>query len=192
MITRGGPLWLPLTILLVLAALSFWIERMVEIPANGSSSPTRTDPEGIMENFDAMRTDATGKPQYRLSAKRLKHYSGSKLTEMESPRFTQMDAQSGDVVAVAKEATVSSDGHEVDLVGNVAVERAARPGQSAMTLRSARLLVFPDRNQLRSPGPVEIQDATLNARADAMEYDAKRRVVKLTGRVHARYISGKG
>ena len=191
MIARG-PLWLPLAILLLLAALSFWIERMVEAPVNGSTSPTRTDPEGIMENFNAMRTDAMGKPQYRLSAKRLKHYSGSKFTELESPRFTQLDAQSGDVDAVANQATVSPDGNEVDLRGNVLVQRAARPGQSLMSLRSARLLIFPERDQLRSPGPVEIQDATLNARADSMEYDAKQRIVKLTGRVHARYLSGKG
>ena len=191
MIARG-PLWLPLAILLLLAALSFWIERMVEIPADGSASPTRTDPEGIMENFNAMRTDATGKPQYRLSAKKLKHYSGSKFTELESPRFTQLDAQSGDVDAVANQATISPDGDEVDLRGNVLVERAARPGQSLMSLRSARLLVFPQRDLLRSPGPVEIQDATLNARADSMEYDARHRIVKMTGRVHARYLSGKG
>lgn len=192
MIARGGPLWLPLAILLLLAALSFWIERLVETPANGSASPTRTDPEGIMENFNAMRTDVTGRPQYRLSAKTLRHYSNSKFTELESPRFTQLDAQSGDVSAVANQATVSSDGHEVDLLGDVLVERAARPGQSLMSMRSARLLVFPERDQLRSPGPVEIQDATLNVRANAMEYDARLRVVKLTGRVHARYLSGKG
>ena len=191
MITRGS-LWLPLAILLLLAALSFWIERLVEIPANGSASPTRTDPEGIMENFNAMRTDATGKPQYRLSAKKLRHYSDSKFTELESPRFTQLDAQSGDVSAVASQATVSPDGSEVDLHGDVLVERAAKQGQSPMTLRSARLLVFPERDQLRSPGPVEIQDATLNLRADAMEYDARQRIIKLTGRVHARYLSGKG
>ena len=191
MISRGS-LWLPLAILLLLAALSFWIERLVENPVNGSASPTRTDPEGIMEDFDALRTDVTGKPQYRLSAKKLRHYSNSKFTELESPHFTQLDAQSGDVSAVARQATVSPDGHEVDLRGDVLVERAARAGQSLMTLRSARLLVFPERDQLRSPGPVEIQDAAMNARADAMEYDAKLRVVKLTGRVRARYISGKG
>ena len=191
MIARG-PLWLPLAILLLLAALSFWIERTVETQDSGSASPTRTDPEGIMENFNALRTDITGKPQYRLSAKKLRHYSNSKFTELESPHFTQLDAQSGNVSAVANQATVSPDGSEVDLRGDVLVERAARAGQSLMTLRSARLLVFPERDQLRSPGPVEIHDATMNARADAMEYDAKQRIVKLTGRVHARYISGKG
>ena len=191
MIARG-PLWLPLAILLLLAALSFWIERTVETQDNDSASPTRTDPEGIMENFEATRTDVTGNPQYRLSARKLRHYSNSKFTELESPRFTQLDARSGDVNAVARQATVSPDGNEVDLRGDVLVERAARPGQSLMSVRSARLLVYPERDQLRSPGPVEIQDATLNVRADAMEYDAKLRVVKLTGRVRARYLSGKG
>jgi len=191
MIERGS-LWLPLAILLLLAALSFWIERMVEFPAGGSASTTRTDPEGIMENFNAMRTDATGRPQYRLTARTLRHYSNSKFTELESPHFTQLDAQSGDVSAVASQATVSPDGNEVDLRGNVVVERAARAGQSLMTLRSARLLVFPEHDLLRSPGPVEIHDATLDLSADAMTYDAKLRILKLTGRVHARYISGKG
>ena len=189
MIARGS-WWLPLAILLLLAALSFWIERSVDIPANGSAA-SRSDPEGIMENFDALRTDASGQPHYRLSAKRLKHYSGSKLTELEAPRFVQLSAQTGEVSAVAQQATVSSDGHEVDLRGEVKVLRAASAGQSAMSLQAARLIVFPDRDLLRAPGTVDIRDATLDLRAGAMEYNARQRVIKLTGRVKARYISGK-
>jgi lipopolysaccharide export system protein LptC len=189
MITRGS-LWLPLAILLLLAALSFWIEQSVQMAPNGSQA-AHTDPEGIMENFDALRTDASGKPHYRLSAKKLMHYSGSKLTELEFPRFVQLDAETGEVRVAARQATVSSDGNEVDLHGDVIVERAAHLGQSAMTLRTAQLLVFPERDQLRAPGAVDVRDDTLTLRADAMEYDAKRRVIKLTGRVKARYISGK-
>ena len=189
MIGRGS-LWLPLAILLLLAGLSFWIERVVQLPGNGRPAG-KTDPEGIMENFDALRTDPAGNPQYRLSARRLKHYSGSKLTEMESPRFVQLDAQAGEVSAVAQLATISPDGNEVDLHGDVNVVRAARAGQSAMTLRTARLIVFPERNLLRAPGVIEIRDKTLDVRAGAMEYNAKRRIIKLTGRVKARYISAR-
>lgn len=188
--TARGSLWLPLLVLLLLAALSFWIERSVQVTDNGNLAD-KTEPEGIMENFDALRTDPTGRPQYRLSAKKLKHYSGSKLTELESPRFVLLDAQAGDVSAVAHQATVSPDGNEVDLSGEVNVLREAGAGQSAMTLRTARLIVYPERNLLRSPGPVDIQDATLKLRAGAMEYNAGQRLVKLTGRVQARYISGK-
>ncbi|MHB8824509.1 MAG: LPS export ABC transporter periplasmic protein LptC, partial [Thiobacillus sp.] len=71
----------------------------------------------------------------------------------------------------------------------VVVERAGRPGQSAMTLRTQQLLVFPERDLLRAPGAVEILDDALTMRAGAMEYDAGQRVIKLTGRVHARYVS---
>lgn len=188
MIARGS-LWLPLAILLVLAGLSFWIERSVQLPANGKQA-AHSDPEGIMENFDALRTDPAGNPQYRLSAKRLKHYSGSKLTEMESPRFVQLDAQAGEVSAVAREATISPNGDTVDLRGDVRVERAARTGQSLMRLRTSQLIVYPERNLLRAPAAVELQDKNLNLRAGAMEYHAERRIIKLTGRVKARYISG--
>jgi lipopolysaccharide export system protein LptC len=61
-----------------------------------------------------------------------------------------------------------------------------------MSLRTAQLLVYPERDLLRAPGPVDIRDDTLVLRAGAMEYDARQRLIKLTGRVQARYISGKG
>lgn len=190
MIVRGS-LWLPLAILMLLAALSFWIERSVQV-SGGNGQAAQADPEGIMEDFDALRTDPAGLPQYRLSAKTLKHYSGSRLTELESPRFVQLDPEAGEVSAVAREATVSPTGEEVDLRGDVVIHRAARPGQSAMTLRTAQLLVFPERDLLRAPGAVEIEDDTQTLRAGAMEYDAERRVIKLTGRVQARHLPGKG
>lgn len=190
MITRGS-LWLPLAILALLAALSFWIERSVQVTEGGSQA-VASDPEGIMEDFDALRTDPTGRPHYRLSARRLKHYSGSRLTELEAPRFVQLDAQAGDISAAAREATISASGDEVDLRGDVVVERAARPDQPAMTLRTAQLLVFPDQNLLRAPGAVTIEDGAQTLRAGAMEYNADLRVIRLSGRVQARYLPGKG
>jgi lipopolysaccharide export system protein LptC len=189
MIARGS-LWLPLAILLLLAALSFWIERSVQMTPYGSQA-TETDPAGIMENFHALRTDTTGRPQYQLSAKKLQHYSSSKLSELESPHFLLLDAKAGDVNAVSQQATVSPDGKKVDMQGDVKVVREAHAGQSAMTLNTERLLAFPDSKLLRAPGAVDIQDATLKLRAGAMEYDAKQRVIKLTGRVQARYTSEK-
>jgi lipopolysaccharide export system protein LptC len=110
---------------------------------------------------------------------------------MEAPRFVQLDAQSGDVSTTARQAHVSADGNEIDLQGDVNVQRAARPGQSAMTLRTARLLAFPERKLLRAPGAVHLADQQLDLRAGAMEFDTTRRLITLTGRVHARFISGR-
>lgn len=189
MISRGS-LWLPLVVLLVLAGLSFWIERAVQIPAGGREIDL-SDPEGIMENFEALRTDLEGKPQYRLSAKRLRHYSSSKRTDLEAPDFLFLDPQAGSITARSNTATVSPDGREVELMGKVEVIRAAQPSRSAMTVRTERLKVFPESKVLRAPGPVHAQDGTVDVRAGGMEYNASQRVIKLTGRVQSRYISGR-
>jgi len=58
-----------------------------------------------------------------------------------------------------------------------------------MTLRTARLLAYPNRDLLRAPGTVTVHDDTLDLRAGAMEYRANQRTIELTGRVKARYIS---
>ncbi len=162
----------------------------MQLSDNGNGTE-RKDPEGIMENFDALSTDVTGRPHYRLTARKLKHYSESKRTELEFPRLVQFDDKTGQVSVVAQQATVSPDGHEVDLRGNVHVLRAARAGRSELSLETERLLVFPKRDLLRAPGPVEIRDDNLNVHASAMEFNSKQRVIKLTGRVQARYTFGK-
>jgi lipopolysaccharide export system protein LptC len=144
-----------------------------------------------MENFEALRTDTTGKPQYRLSATRLKHYTGTKRTEMDSPHFVQLSAETGEIDTTARQADVSAEGDEIDLQGDVRVVRAAAAGQSALTLRTARLLAYPESDLLRAPGPVDVHDDTLDMRAGSMTYYAKRRVIELSGRVNATYLSRK-
>jgi len=187
MIERGT-LWLPLAILLVLAVLSFWIQRLVQLPA-GVPLGAHAAPEGIMEDFRALRTDAQGRPLHRLSAQRFKHYTGSKLTVLEAPRFTQYDSQRGEIDASSQRATVSKDGELIDLTGNVRVTWQTTPGRPATVLTSARLKVFPDERLLRSPGRIEFSDPALHLVAGAMEYRTDLRTIKLTGRVKARYLT---
>jgi lipopolysaccharide export system protein LptC len=189
MIGRSS-LWLPFTLLLLLAGLSFWLERTVQGPENGSVT-NNTEPESIVENFEAVRTDKLGRLQYRLSARKLWHFSSDRPSELETPRFVQIVQESGDMIATSRRATVSNDGKEVTLLGRVNILRVATPGQPALSLDTERLLVFPERETLRAPGPVEIRGSGMNAWGSAMELDAKRRVIKLAGRVKAQYQNAK-
>ncbi len=189
MIARGS-IWLPLAILMVLAGLSFWIEQMVQLPANGSKTGN-AEPESIIENFQAVRTDAEGNPQYRLSASRLKHYSGDRPTEMESPKFVHLGYRGSEVRASSQTATISADSKEVDLRGDVKISRTAKVGVPDMVFRTAHLKLYPEQDKLYAPGAVEIRDSAMVARAGAMEYDTQKRIIKLTGRVKAQYQHAK-
>lgn len=185
MISRGSA-WLPLVILAVLAGLSFWIDYTVQLPVNGSLA-SRSEPAGIIENFVATRTDAEGNPQYQLTARKLRHYSGSRLSEMEFPQFAHLGYQGSELRARSDKATVSPDGREVELTGNVQITRSAPSGMADMMLRTALLRVYPDQERMRATGTVEIRDNRMVANAQAMDFDARTRVIKLTGRVKARF-----
>lgn len=182
-------LWLPLVLLLFLAGISAWLNYTVHGPQ--SKQKRESDPETIVENFEAIRTDTAGRLKERLSATRLTHYSGSKLSLLEAPHLTQISPDAADLTAIAERATISRDNEEVTMENNVRVTRVATPQNAGLQLTTQRLLVYPKRELLRSPGPVSVQGPGLNLRAGRMEVQSKRRIIKFSGRVKALYQNAK-
>ena len=182
-------LWLPLVLLLFLAGISAWLNYTVHGPQN--KQKRENDPETIVENFQAVRTDTAGRLKERLSATRLTHYSGSKLSLLESPQLIQMSPDAANLTAKADRATISRNNEEVTMENNVRVTRAPTPDQGGMQFTTQRLHVYPKRELLRAPGPVNVQGPGLSLRAGRMEVQSARRVIKFSGRVKAIYQNAK-
>lgn len=183
-------LWFPLVLLMFLAGISFWLDHTVQGSGDGKRL-NDIDPESIVENFEAVRTDQQGRIKERLSARKLSHFSGSKLSELEAPHFVQMTPGAADMTATSSRATISHDSKEVILEGQVTVTRAGTGKGSALTLSTQRLLVYPERDLLRAPGPVTMKGPGLNVSASGMEVNSKLRLIKLSGRVKAQYQHAK-
>jgi lipopolysaccharide export system protein LptC len=181
-------LWLPLGLLLFLGVVSAWLNYTVR---NAVTSGTRneTDPETIIENFQAVRTDVQGRITERLSAQKLSHFSGSLVSELEQPDLVQYAPGVPDLNAVAGHATIMHDNRQVVLDRNVVVTRAATPGASAMVLRTQRLLLFPQQHLARAPGPVSVDGDALSVNANGLVADSNYRTLKFAGRVKARYLT---
>ena len=182
-------LWLPLVLLLFLAAVSAWLNYTVRGP--DSKQKRQGDPEAIVENFEATRTDAAGRVKERLTASKLTHYSDTKLSLLDSPRLTQMAPDAADLTVVAERATLARNNEEVSMENNVRVTRAATPQNGALQLDTQRLLVYPKRDLLRAPGAVAVQGDGINLRAGRMEIQSKQRLIKFSGRVKALYQNAK-
>lgn len=188
MIGRNS-LWLPLVLLVFLAAISAWLNYTVQGPH--SKQKREGDPEAIVENFEAIRTDTSGRLKERLTASKLTHYSGSKLSLLETPRLTQIAPDAADLTAVSERATISRNNEEMSMENNVQVTRAATPQNGALQLNTQRLLVYPKRNLLHAPGAVLVQGDGINLRAGRMEIQSKQRIIKFSGRVKALYQNAK-
>ena len=182
-------LWLPLVLLLFLAGVSAWLNYTVHGPQG--KQKRESVPETIVENFESVRTDAAGRLKERLSANKLTHYSGSKLSVLEAPHLTQIARDAANLVAVSEHATISHDSEEVTMENNVRVTRAATPQNAALQLTTQRLLVYPKRDLLRAPGVVHVEGAGLNLTAGRMEVQSTQRIIKFSGRVKALYQNAK-
>ena len=69
---------LPLAILILLAA-TFWLDKAVQPPAMVEDGFARRDPDFMLEGLSAIRMGHDGMELYKLSAKKLLHYSSENV-----------------------------------------------------------------------------------------------------------------
>jgi lipopolysaccharide export system protein LptC len=185
MIDRNA-LWLPLAILALLAALSFWLEQTIQASGNGQKRNER-DPDSIIENFKAASTDEAGLLRYRLTASKLSHYPANDQTLLEQPRFTHLHPTQGEMIVSSRHASVSAGGEEVIFTDDVSLHRKASGKREALSVASQSLKVLPDREQIIAQHPVTITAPGLKVSAMGMQLSGKTRILQLKGRVKAQF-----
>ena len=176
---RGASL-VPLAMLVLLAALTFWLSRVIE--GDKPRGPQRHDPDYWVENFVVRRFDLDGKLQHTLVAKKLLHYPDDDTTIVTAPQLTYHQGAPADISA--RMAYVGADGKEIDLVDDVRVIRQGATGDVPPSVLETRALkVFPDAEKGRTNAPVVITQGRSILRGSGLEFDNKTGVTVLRGRV---------
>ncbi|HYD33567.1 MAG TPA: LPS export ABC transporter periplasmic protein LptC, partial [Methylophilaceae bacterium] len=179
---------LPLVVLVLLAAITFWIDRTVQAPVFKPNGDKRHDPDYIVNNFVTTKTDVNGDVQYVLAAAEMRHYPDDDSTQLERPRLTQYVAAKPYTQIESQQGLVSSDGEVVQFIGNVKVVRQATAEKAEMTMRTQYLKVVPDTEVATTDRPVVITEGPKSVvNAVGMIYDKKKRTIQLLNKVRAHY-----
>lgn len=181
----------PLLLVAALAALTFWLEHLVQPTAAPPDGSTRHDPDYIVENFVAVRMGPDGLRLHQLEANRMVHYPDDDSTHLEAPLLLKYENDRVALSITSREAQVSSEGKTVDFETDVVAVRAATDSQSEMTLTTDRLHVVPDDDYARTDSPVKIVDANTQVTAVGLELIDKAKVVKLLSHVRGSYVQKK-
>lgn len=177
------PAWFPLVLLIFLAALTFWLDRAVQPPAPARDGSSRHDPDYMVENFSATRMSLDGTPRHTLSAKKMLHYPDDDTTHLEQPRFVSTEPAKPVLRAKADQATLSSDGENVYLSGNVIMLREAGDGQGETTIASRFLHIIPDDDIIKTDKAATITGEKSVINTVGMVLNNRTRVMQLLSQV---------
>ena len=189
MTTRASN-WVPLLLLVLFAATTFWLSRTVTgIPGKGDGA-TRHNPDMMVENFSARQFGLDGRVRYTLSARKMVHYPDDDTSHLTEVTLQSFEKEEPPLKATADTAMLTQKGDEVFLRGNVVMTREAGPDSSKLIVRTEYLHMIPDAGIAKTDQPVVIQDASSTVKAASMLANNKTQTMALT-RVNAIYAKQK-
>lgn len=179
--------WAPAALLLLLSALTWWLDSKVQPASQRPDGSLRHDPDMYVEGYAATLMTPEGTRQYQLTGKRLVHYPDDNSTELEAPQLVYFDAEKAPVTVKADLAQISEGGEDVYFSGNVQVVRAPHADNPELGILTSYLHVMPQRQLARTDKPVTLMEGNSTATSLGLEFDNKTRHLTLTSQVRARY-----
>lgn len=188
MSARSIPL-LPLSVLLALVALTFWLSHFAHPWDGRADGNRRHDPDLIIENFAARKLNAAGDVQYTVNAEKMTHFPDDDTSIMDNVVFTAIEPGQPRTTAKAPRGQLirHADGtDEVVMIGGVVVHAEANDKYPALTLTTPKLTVLPDSSIVRSVDGVVLQGENNRLVAQRFELNSATRNL-VFGRVKVTY-----
>lgn len=178
----------PLTLLFMMALITFWINQTVQEQGPRIDGSNRHDPDYRLENFVTTQTDVNGKLRYVLAASEMTHFPDDDTTALQRPKFTQFAVEKPYTQIQGLRGYISSDGETVEFVDNVKVVRQATPEKGEMQLLTEKLTIEPDKDLATTQSPVTITQAPkTKVTAVGMVFDKKNQTMTLLSKVRVHY-----
>ncbi|OHC67788.1 MAG: LPS export ABC transporter periplasmic protein LptC [Rhodocyclales bacterium GWA2_65_20] len=172
---------LPIALLALLAALTFWLDRATQGEGNGRDGKHRHDPDYMADNFHVRRFAGDGALQHSLVAQKMLHYPDDDSTEVIAPRLTYH--RTPPVRVSSNKAWLDRDGKHVKLDGDVRVIRDSIDDRPPTEIATSVAYAVPDDEFAHTDAPVTITQGQTVINGTGLETNNKTQMSVLFGRV---------
>ncbi len=188
-IRRRVPALLTLALVLLLAGGSYWA---LEVARRSSDSPQvrspRTEPDYIIDQFRYIAVARDGKAEYVVEGERLLHDPVSDSSLVEQPRLRNYAPERAPMTLRARTARINRDHSEIQLHDDVHLERPQARDGEALSVRSAYMLVLPERDIVKTDRAVSARLGDSVVEGVGMIADNQQRSLALNGPVSATFL----
>ena len=175
----------PLILFILLALLTFWLDRITRPPEQGKDDDLYRNPDYIVEDLSGTRMDHERTIQRKFAAKKLFHYLNEDVTHMEQISFISAEPEKPLIRLQADRAEVKGKGKNIYLMGNVTALRGADDEKGKITLMTNFLHLTPDENLVKTDQPVTISKLNTTINAIGLELNNHTGMIQLLTQVRA-------
>lgn len=177
--------WLPLVIMAVLAAGTYWLlQNTLPRPAQMVSADKAHTPDYFADQFSISMLDESGVTQYRIAAASMVHYEDDAATHATLPAIRAFTPGQPVVTATGKRAVINADGSIVDLYDDAHIVRDAGSTDPRMQADSEHFRVLTNDDIIETEKPVKLLRGLSQMTANGMIYNNVTREMRLLGQVH--------
>ncbi|MDM4767130.1 LPS export ABC transporter periplasmic protein LptC [Pelomonas sp. SE-A7] len=188
--------YLPVLLMVFLAAGTSWLVKNSPQPDDGGTeAPLRHEPDYQMQGFGLQRFDPTGGLRVEVEGREMRHYPDTDTVEVDGVRLRSIGQDGSLVIATAQRAVGNGDGSEMQLMGDVLVQRYPTDGRGGaqprvgLEIRGEFLHAFLHTEQLRSHLPVRVSYGHTELQMQGFEFDNLKGRLLFKGRSTARFES---
>ena len=175
----------PLGLMLVLALLTFWLDRAVRDEASHPSL-RRHDPDYLVHNFSSTSFNRLGRVETTITASKMLHYPDDDSTELLQPRVMQEKPSEPRFTVSADRGVLAREGDEIFLYDNVLLVREPDEIHPGTRMTTTFLHVLRDRSIVRTDREVTIVEGRRSISGRGLEYNNDSRELLLRSDVKAR------
>jgi lipopolysaccharide export system protein LptC len=187
----GSTAILPLSILVVLAALTSWLRYATEFPDERSDGKNRHDPDYIISDASGRKFDTAGSLLYTLVAEEIRHYPDDDTADLLRPTLVYLKPTKPPLTIAAEHGHSTSQGQRVDLWEQVEVHRSATEEDAELVAKTTELTVLTDEEKAFTKSKVLITQGSSWVQGVGMQIDNKLQTFVLesevTGLIESRF-----
>lgn len=166
---------------------SFWLVQVMQGNEGGPGGAAGDAPDYIIDNFSWVRMAENGRPRYVISGERLTHRPSDNTSLIDKPVVQSLTAEHPPMTMTSERALVNQNQNQIDLTGNVDIQRPGSTKAEPLRIRTDALTVLPDEEIAKTNLPVHMTLGGATVDAVGMVANNATQQIALGGRGHVTY-----
>ena len=175
----------PLIVLVVLALLTVWLDRITHPPEHAKDGDMYRNPDYIVEDLSGIRMEYDQEIHRKFTAHQLFHYLNDNVTQMEQVSFISTQPEKPPIYLQANRAEVRNKGENIFLRENVTAIRGTDNEKGKITLTTDFLHLIPHQSLVKTDQPVVISRMNTTIHGIGLELNNETGIIQLLQQVKA-------